>query len=248
VKLRYVLALGAAMLFVGGAAGAPGRQTMTLDGLWDPLDAPDLARVTGDFAASGKFCSRGSFENDQAGTPDLVKSFTRTFTCADGSGSIKVRGVGASEDRRGARGTWHITEGKGRYARLRGSGTWRITAAGVADFTSNWTGVSDFDTAPPRIRIVRAQAALRAQGKRRYTVTVAFRARDNVSANAVSYTVTAFGGGRRLARAQGTTRGGEVVARLVVRPARVRAVRVDVAADDPVGNRALASRRVALPS
>jgi hypothetical protein len=248
MTLRYVLALGAAMLFVGGAAAASGRQTIRLDGSWDPVIAPDLARVNGRFEANGKFCSRGSFENDQTGTPDLVKSFTRTFTCDDGSGSIKVRGVGTSEDRRGSKGRWHIAQGQGRYARLRGRGTWRITAAGLIDFTSSWTGVTDFDTAPPRVRIVRAHAALRAQRQRRYTVTVVFRARDNVSGNAVSYAVSAFAGGRHLARAGGKVRGGEVVARLVVRPARVRAVRVDVAADDPVGNRALASRRVALPS
>jgi hypothetical protein len=246
MTLRNMLALGAAMFVIGDAAAAPARQTISLDGSWDPLTAPDLARVNGDFAASGKFCLRGTFENEQAGTPDLVKSFTRTFTCDDGSGSIKVRGVGTREDRRGGNGRWHIAEGTGRYARLRGLGTWRITAAGVIDFASSWTGVTDFDTAPPRIRIVRAHAARRAQRERRYTVTVVFRARDNVSRNAVSYTVTAFAGGRRLARAEGKTRGGETVARLVVRAARAPAVRIDVAAGDPVGNRALATRRVAL--
>jgi hypothetical protein len=247
MMLRYVLALGAAMLFVGDAAAAPVRQTITLDGSWDPVIAPDLARVNGDFAASGKFCTRGTFENEQTGTPDLVKSFTRTFTCNDGSGSIKVRGVGTREDRRGAKGSWRIAEGKGRYARLRGRGTWRVTAAGVIDFASNWTGVTDFDTAPPRVRIVRTHAAA-ARRERRHTVTVVFRAGDNVSGNAVSYTVTAFAGGRRLARAEGKTRGGEVAARLVVRAARVPAVRIEVAADDPVGNEALARRRVALSS
>jgi hypothetical protein len=60
--------------------------------------------------------------------------------------------------------------------------------------------------------------------------------------------VTAFAGGRRLARAEGKTRGGEVAARLVVRAARVPAVRIEVAADDPVGNEAVARRRVALSS
>jgi hypothetical protein len=248
MMLRIMLALAAAMLVAGGAAGAPERQTMSLDGSWDPIIAPDLARVEGRFAASGKFCPRGSFENDQTGTPDLVKSFTRTFTCDDGTGSIKVRGVGTREDRGGAKGRWQIAEGEGRYARLRGRGTWRVTAAGITDFISSWRGVTDFDTAPPRVRIVDGDAAPRVRQQGRSTVTVVFRARDNVARNPVSYIVTAVAGGRRLARAEGVTRGGEVVARLVVRPGRVRTVRVEVAADDPVGNRALATRRVTLSS
>jgi hypothetical protein len=244
MMLRTVLALSTALLFAGGASAAPARQTIRLTGTWDPIIAPDLARVFGNFSARGKFCSGGSFENQQDGTPDFLKSFTRTFTCADGRGSITVHGEGTREDRRGGKGTWRIASGTGPYARLRGRGTWRTIAAGVIDFNSNWTGVTDFDTAPPRLRIVRADSVAQAG---RYTVTLVLRARDNVSANAVAYTVTAFVGQRPLARREGTTRSGRVTVRLVVRTTRaVPAIRLVLEAHDPLGNRALVTRRVAL--
>ena len=244
MTLRTVLALSTALLFAGGASAAPARQTIMLAGTWDPIIAPDLARVFGNFSARGKFCSGGSFENQQDGTPDFLKSFTRTFTCADGRGSITVHGEGTREDRRGGKGTWRIASGTGPFARLRGRGTWRTVAAGVIDFNNNWTGLTDFDTAPPRLRIIRADSVGQAG---RYTVRVVLRARDNVSANAVDYTVTAFAGRRPLARREGTTRGGDVTARLVVRTTRaVPAIRVVLEADDPLGNRALATRKVAL--
>jgi hypothetical protein len=246
MTLRMVLALTGALLFAGAASAAPAQQMIMLTGTWDPIIAPDLARVGGNFASRGKFCSGGSFENRQDGTPDFLKSFTRTFTCVDGRGSITVDAEGTREDRRGGKGTWRIASGAGPYARLRGRGTWRTTAAGVIDFNSTWTGLTDFDTAPPRLRIIRADSVGQAG---RYTVKVVVRARDNVSANAVAYSLTAFAGRRPLARRKGTTRGRDITARLVVRLARpVPAIRVVLEAEDPVGNRAVAARRVALPA
>ena len=81
-----------------------------------------------------------------------------------------------------------------------------------------------------------------------YVVRLALSLRDDVDGNAVSYTVTATAGRMELARAFGKTAGSVSLA-LRVRSAtrKVRSVRLDVTAADPVGNEARMARTVKLP-
>ena len=73
----------------------------------------------------------------------------------------------------GGSGSWRIVKGTGRYATLRGLGTYTGTlVSGDPDFASvvfrtNWQGIVDFDADPPTIKTFTTTRASFANGSAR---------------------------------------------------------------------------------
>jgi hypothetical protein len=234
---------------VTSAAGtaAPSSFELVLEGRYDETLSPE-----GEFTASGPFCSSGRMTTLQR---TVVESSPRLLTCGDGSGSI-IALVRPGVEQPGGAGSWKITSGTGDYAKLRGQGTFAShqTDPGSLDhgwfsFRSMWTGMAYVDDLAPAIDISRATAAKLRRPAGAYTLKLALALRDDVEDNPVRYTVIVKGGGLELARKVGSTASGTVSLTTRVRPnsTRVRTIRLQLTASDPVGNESSISRVVRLP-
>ena len=111
-----------------GATAAPAPFLLTFDGA-HPVDTtlPHGLRHDGRFTASAPFCSAGraydvGHSTDEGGFLNVL----RIHTCDDGSGSFTAD-MPTVRGEHGGTGSWRILEGTGRYATLRGLGTYTGT-------------------------------------------------------------------------------------------------------------------------
>lgn len=243
-KWAAALALGLAGLIGGGAAtvlAAPARTAasafeLTLEGKL----AETRGEITsqGTFTSRAPFCATGTFVDEGANRNGGGK---RQFTCDDGTGTLTVALAQWEYYHGGPNTTWKILDGSGSYADLRGSGSLQgelLSEDGFAIWRSTLRGIADRDAVAPSTRLSRATVKKLRRPAGAYALKLRIALRDDVADNQVSYTVRAFGpGGRELARRFGTARTGVVSMTLRIRPrAGARTVRLQLTAEDPVGN------------
>lgn len=235
VGLVALVALGPA----SPALAAPTQVTLQLEGIHPP--EADLHQGT--FTASAPLCASGSWIGNGAGA--------RVFTCFDGSGTFTARFPGELEHSAGATGSWTIMEGSGRYTALRGTGTAAIdfsTGESVSPITfrDTWRGVVDFDTVGPSGSVTRVTVVRPHSQRGRWTVRVAFSARDNVEDNAVTFAASATAGSFGANKSGAVTGGTAVVSFVFRRATATHYLIVEIELTDPWGNRTTIKRKVRL--
>jgi hypothetical protein len=147
---------------------------------------------------------------------------TRAYTCADGSGTIVTEQETWYEHKSPYTSTWRILGGTGRYADLRGQGSFvgepPLTGSNDDDDPSGITyrctfrGLVDFDTTAPTIAVSSVKTTKLRRPAGSYLISLALSLRDNVSGNVVEYDVAVDPGdvALNLARARGSTARGSV--------------------------------------
>lgn len=264
VFVLVLIAASAALVGVGtlvtGARAAPSSFELVIDGFRSPA-APIEAffagfRNEGPFTASASFCSSGyAVDLEWLGPLGSVHG-TRQFTCSDGSGSVTARQQVLRTDLvTFLEGDWQIAEGTGRYATLRGKGTFATALSGnpidpaTRTFRETWRGVVDFDDTPPTVAISRASAERLRRPAGAYRIRIGISARDGSAANAVSYRIAVRSGGRELASKSGETTSGTASTVFRVRPNKnLRSLRLVIVASDPLGNERTVTRSLRLPA
>jgi hypothetical protein len=212
-------------------------------------------RHVGTFTATPPFCASGTAADvtldSSDGSPD-----SRLYTCDDGSGTLTLSHEMFPEHAPPYTDAWSILGGTGQYAGLRGKGTYRgeLVSGSNAEplsvvFRSTISGLVDYDSVAPTVA-VSAKATKLLRPASTYSLRLALALRDNEPGNAVTYTVAVEpgGGGLYLVQRKGSTNAGKVAMTLRIKPnASVRALLINVRAEDPVGNSRLATRRLKLP-
>ena len=268
--MKYiVVALGVAasiMLGTFSAAAAPSsaRQfELVVNGKHDRT-TPSVAfpmgwHHAGSFTATSPFCASGTFEDL---TNDYLNGLadTRTYACTDGSGTIVTEQETWYEHKPPYTSTWRILGGTGRYGDLRGKGSFvgepPLTGSNDDEDPSGITyrctfrGLVDFDTTAPKIAVSSVETTRLRRPAGAYLISLALSLRDNVRGNVVAYEVTVDPDdvALRLALARGSTARGSVALTLRIKPSRdTRTVRLQLRAEDPVGNIRDSTRRLKLP-
>lgn len=247
-----------------GATAAPGPAVLTFVGKHvEDANLPAGLRHEGTFTAEPPFCASGTAVDVRQ--PRLLPlNVERRYTCDDGTGTFTALMEDASTEHGleqsplGPR-PWKILEGTGRYASLRGKGTYRgefvsgnRAGAGTGDrqailgmvYRSTWSGVVDFDATPPSANLPSATVKkLKPRG--RYALRLVLDVRDNTAENAVSYSVVVWSGRTLLGSKKGETMRGTAVVSFRIRPpARSRTLRIELNVADPLGNEASGQRVV----
>ena len=247
-------ALAAACAFISvGAAAAPSPFSLTFEGAHF-LDSslPAGLRHDGRFTASAPVCSAGRAYDVRHLEGDELLAVLRLHTCDDGSGSFTAFMPAVRFEHGGSgSGIWRIVEGAGRYASLRGMGTYTGTRISgdpenfaTITYRTNWQGVVDFDVDPPAIENFTATASKLRQRVRTYVLRITVTLRD--TAAPVSYSVHVRAGRADLGFKLGST-AGQVRITLRVRPPRsARDARILLTAGDALGNETSTSRSVRL--
>jgi hypothetical protein len=208
-------------------------------------------RHEGRFTASAPFCSAGRAYDVRDLNETFELTLLRLHTCDDGSGSFTAL-MPAVRGEHGGSGTWKIVEGTGRYATLRGMGTYTGTLiSGQPDvfetitYRTSWQGVVDFDAEPPAIEKFTTTARKLRQPPRTYGLRIALTLRDPGAP--VSYTLDVRAGRAALGFKRGSMPSGEATITLRIRPPRAaRSARILLTAQDAVGNETSASLAVSL--
>jgi hypothetical protein len=258
-----VLALGLAGLAGGGAAPvhAAGNVAsvleLTLEGktMWEG-EVP--VSSAGTFRSRGSFCATGTFVDFVGG---------ERFTCDDDSGSVTVSISNGPTGRAGS-SFWRVLAGTGSYEGIRGRGSsyWENLgyegdlASGFTRWRSMLRGVLERDAVAPTIDLASATATKLRQPARAYAIKLALALRDDVTANPVSYLVRVLpescvrgvercGGRIELARSFGveSVRGIVPLTLRIVPRTGLKSVRVQLTAEDPVGNKSSVERVLRLP-
>jgi hypothetical protein len=253
-----VAVLLAAVLTIAGRAAAAGAVApevepfgLTFVGGHGPAAVSDLGwRYEGTFTASAPFCAAGSAADVLHEYPFPIVAL-RSLECSDGSGTVTVQvSPFTAEEALGGSGTWTIVDGTGRFATLRGRGTWGTVEVGDYHESSGRTfrtalsGVAAFDVVAPAI-VVRRSTVTRNSGAR--LLELAFSAPDDHEANVVSYRVTTHAGRHVLAESEGTTAGRVITLTQRIHPANgTRRLTVVITATDAVGNLRRLARAVRL--
>ncbi len=235
------------------ATAAPAPFLLTFDGAHS-VDSTFSGGVRHDgrFAASAPFCTAGQAHDARQSTDVAgMLNVLRTHTCDDGSGSFTAD-MPTVRSEHGGTGTWRIVEGTGRYATLRGLGTYTGTlVSGDPNvfesivYRTNWQGVVDFDADPPTIETFTTTPRKLRLRVRTYTLRVGLVVRDPSAP--VSYTVDVQAGRAALAFKQGSTASGQATVTLRIRPPRAaRSASVLLTTKDALGNETSTSRTVTL--
>lgn len=247
------LAAGVALVPLAfGSADASEPSLLTFEGAhYVDTTLSGGLRHDGRFTASAPFCSAGrAYDTRHLDTAGWL-TVQRLHTCDDGSGSFTVF-MPMVRNEHGGSGTWQIVEGTGRYATLRGLGTYTGTVvSGDRDvfetiaYRTSWQGAAGFDADPPAIDAFVATARKVRQRPRTYVLRVDLTARDATAA--VEYTVDVLAGRSRLDFKSGTTASGQGTITFRLRPPRgASSVRVVLTARDALGNETAVSRSVRL--
>jgi hypothetical protein len=228
-------------LLTTGASAAPTPFSLTFEGAHfsDPA-MPFGLRHEGRFTASAPFCSSGrAYDTRQIDDGGFLTAW-RVHECDDGSGSFTAFLPIVRNEHAGS-GSWKVVEGTGRYAQLRGQGTYIGThLSGDPDdfstvaYRSQWQGVVDFDADPPAIESLSATARKLPKRVRTYALRVAVTARD---ASPIAYTVEVRAGQVPLGLKKVSTTSGQAAATLRIQsPRGAWRVRIILAATDVLGN------------
>jgi hypothetical protein len=236
-----------------GGAGTSNPVLLTFEGAhYVDSTLPGGLRHDGRFTASAPFCSAGrAYDTRHLDGGGGFLTVHRLHTCDDGSGSFTVF-MPTVRNEHGGTGTWQIVEGTGRYATLRGRGTYTSTiVSGDRDvfetiaYTTSWQGAVGFDADPPAIDRLVATARKVRQRPRTYVLRVDLTARDATAP--VEYTVDVVAGRTRLDFKSGSTTSGQATVTFRLRPPRgARSLRVALTARDAVGNETTASHSTRL--
>jgi hypothetical protein len=239
--VRALIGVVACLAVAVGAAGASGAPTpvmLTFDGIHvSDASLPAGIRHEGRFTATPPLCVRGSAVDVEDVEVEPL-SVMRRYTCDDGSGTFTAfLPVIAGEH--GGNGTWKIVDGTGRYATLRGIGTYsgRLVSGDPNNFVTivfqtSWDGVVDFDAIPPMLTATSHATKVR-RPPRTYNVRTVISA-DEPS---FAYSVDIRAGKRYLALKTGNSNSRSLTVTRRVRVARgTRSISVLVTIADAVGN------------
>jgi hypothetical protein len=213
----------------------------------------------GTFTTNNALCPSGHAE-------DIAQSYqkledviaTRLFTC-DGSGATFTatvyplaaeHGFGGSNS-----GVWQIISGTGPLTDLRGKGSFSsVLTSGDQDipatiaFRSTWAGTADLDATPPTLTLTKHTAVKLTRPVGRYRVGLTFALSDN-DGGPVSYSLTLTDPTTltALVRKSGTTNAGSIGWTFVLKPsAQTRRLRLEIDANDTVGNQTTLKQTIAL--
>lgn len=251
--IAATLAAGVALVPLAfGNADASDSSLLTFEGAhYVDTSLPGGLRHDGRFTASAPFCSAGRAYDSRHFDTGGWLTVHRLHTCDDGSGSFTVFMPNVRGEHGGS-GNWQIVEGTGRYATLRGRGTYTGTiVSGDPDafdtiaYTTSWEGAAGFDSDPPAIDALVATARKVRQRPPTYVLRVDLTARDATAP--VDYTVDVLAGRSRLDFKSGSTSSGQATITFRLRPPRgARSVRVALTVRDALGNETTASRSTRL--
>ena len=256
-----VLTLSVAVLAAAGAAvlglwsvratAAPTPLVLTFEGGHFPDETlPGGLRHDGRFTASAPLCSAGrAYDVEHVVIEPLT--VMRMHTCDDGSGTFTALMPTVRLEHEG-RGSWRIVGGTGRYATLRGFGSYTGTLVSgdpflfeSVVFRTNWEGVIDFDADPPAIETFAVTASKLRSRPRTYTLRVRLAMRD--TGMPVSYSADIWVKSSVVAFRRASTRSGQATITFRIRvPRTARTTRVVLTAQDALGNERKASRSVRL--
>ena len=251
IALAAALAAGVAAI-AGRATAAPTPFSLTFHGAhFADSTLPAGLRHDGRFTASAPFCSAGRAYDVRHLEAAGFLTVLRLHTCDDGSGSFTAL-MPTVRNEHGGTGTWRIVEGTGRYATLRGVGTYTATLiSGDPDlfatvtYRTNWQGVVDFDADPPTVERFTATARKLRRRVRMYVLRIGLTAHD--AAAPVSYAVDVRAGRALLGFKPGSTASGQATITLRVRPPlSARSARIVLTARDALGNETSVARSVRL--
>ena len=209
--------------------------------VFDGKHTPSLLHE-GPFTTNASFCPSG-YAMD-TGVDSATETALRKFTCGSSGGFTAQLGRLPAEH--GGSGIWHIVEGSGPLADLRGKGTWSsvrlggtLTDPASITFRSTWKGAAALDAAPPTIAASKRSAQKLRRPKGAYRIRIVLSLND-AAGSAVSYTMAVIDPRRPndwLATKSGATSSGTAAFSLRVRPAkRTRILHLKVDASDAVGN------------
>jgi hypothetical protein len=240
------------VLLTTGASAAPAPFSLTFDGVHvsDPT-TPFGLRHEGRFTAAAPFCPSGWAHDTRQIDDGGQLTVWRVYECDDGTGSFTAFLPFVRSEHEGS-GSWKVVEGTGRYAQLRGQGTYIGTHLSgdpndfaTVTYRAQWQGVVDFDADAPAIESLSASAQKRATRLPTYTLRVTVTGRD---ASQIAYIVDVRAGKVPLGLKRVAATTGRAATTLRIRPPRAaRSVRVSVTATDALGNGpATAARTVRL--
>jgi hypothetical protein len=232
------------------AATAPFLLTFEGTHVVDPT-LPAGLRHDGRFTASAPFCSAGRAYDTRQIDDGQSLTVWRLHLCDDGSGTFTAFMPNLRSEHGGS-GTWQIVEGTGRYATLRGTGSYTGTLISgdpelynTIVYRTQWQGAVDFDADPPAVEKFTATARKVRQQPRTYLLRVAVTVSD--AGAPVAYTVGVQAGRSVLGFKQGSTASGQAAIALRIQPPRAaRSARIVLTARDALGNEATASQSVRL--
>ena len=197
----------------------------------------------GTSTANAPFCSSGTAVDLAVNLLNGSDDDTRRYTCGDGSGSLTLVQEMFEEHKSPWVNTWRIVAGTGRYADLRGRGSYEGEfLSGDPDivltvvFRSTFRGLVDFDSVAPAITVSKARITKLTRPARTYVIHLALSVRDR---NTTSYVVKAIpeGGEIPVAAKSGKTTSGKVGLTFRLRLSRsVRVLVFEISATDEVGN------------
>jgi hypothetical protein len=219
--------------------------------------SPDAAfsfgtRTEGPFDAVAPMCASGYAVDLEYRVRANWITGLRRFACSDGSGSITARTwiLGMDEASGSEEGIWKIVEGSGRYATLRGLGTYVAGRSGprysAGAMFETWEGVADYDASRPLVAISSVRVAKPRKPNGAYVVRVGLLADDYPGHSPVDIHVSASN--RFLLGAkEGTTTSGKASVILRLRPVTGgRTVKLKIVASDRVGNYRTLERTIEL--
>jgi hypothetical protein len=260
IGLAGVVAVSAATAVAARSAASPFE--LLYQGRWETNWEADPsyglpAVLVGTFTSDAPFCESGTADyRERARDPVL-----RRYTCSDGSGSLTLGMTNPLAAYNGiGQGEWTIVEGSGRYARLRGKGSYtgevleqdiEHDGATIA-FRTTSQGFVTADAVAPSLAFTRASATKERGTPGAYSIRVALSLRDDVEGNTVAYRLivrqTRAHRVVELATKEGSTASGSVSTTLRVVPGkRVRSVQLLLSGSDPVGNEVSIGRSLKLP-
>lgn len=216
--------------------------------------AEDGGMLDATFTSSAPFCESGTFAGYLPHPRGGEADWAEHYTCSDGSGSLALGIVHPGSD-------WTIVEGSGRYAGLRGKGTYSAEHVQLEGDLDIWTGLPlplwafrgkfqgfvDADAVAPSLAFTSASVTKQRRTSGAYAIRVAFSLRDDVEGNTVSYRLRVKEDPWELA--SGSTASGSASATLLVFPSskRARSVQLLLSGSDPVGNEVTVTRQLRLP-
>ena len=249
VVLGALAAAVLALSSVGSAAPTP--LVLTFEGgHFSDDNLPGGLRHDGRFTASAPVCAAGrGYDIEHVAIEPLT--VRRMHVCDDGTGTFTAL-MPTVRNEHGGSGSWRIVEGTGRYAALRGFGSYTGTLVSgnpllfdTVVFRTSWQGTIDFDADPPVIQTFTATARKVRSRPRTYALRIVVAMRD--SAAPMSYSAAVRIGRSFPALKRGSTASGRATVTVRIRPPRTaRSLRIELTAEDAVGNETRAARTVRL--